>query len=45
MSDTKISEARAATEELAELKRRIKVTRPALQAVRQKPKNESSHRD
>ena len=41
LADDKMIDARDATEEMADLKRRIKVTRPALQAVRRKPKAEN----
>jgi len=40
MSDDKMSDARGAAEELADLKRRIKSTRTALQSVRRRPKTE-----
>jgi hypothetical protein len=38
MSDRQTEEGRNSVEELADLKRRIKATRNALQSVRRKPK-------
>jgi hypothetical protein len=42
MSDTGMNYGRAATEELEELKRRIKATRTALQSVRLRTKDSKS---
>jgi hypothetical protein len=42
MSDTRMNVGRAATEELEELKRRIKATRTALQSVRLRAKDSES---